>query len=72
MQEHKKHLKTVFERFKPAGFTLHSSKCNIGVHQVKYLGHVFSEQNYLVKYYKWQNYCNQIFDCTTPCGEIKI
>ena len=38
-QEHEKH---VFQRFQSAGLTLRGSKCNIGVQQVKYLGHVFS------------------------------
>ena len=44
IQEHKQYLKTVFERFNSAGLTLHGSKCNIGVREVKYLGHIFSEK----------------------------
>ena len=44
IQEHKQHLKTVFERFNSAGLTLRGSKCNIGVREVKYLGHIFSEK----------------------------
>ena len=44
IQEHEQHLKTVFERFKSAGLTLRGGKCNIGVKEVKYLGHVFSEK----------------------------
>ena len=42
IDEHKKHLKLVFDRIDAAGLTLHGSKCNIGMYQVKYLGHVFS------------------------------
>ena len=41
-EEHHHHLATVFERLHAAGLTLHGGKCNIGVCQVKYLGHVFS------------------------------
>ena len=44
IQEHEQHLKTIFERFKSAGLTLRGGKCNIGVKEVKYLGHVFSEK----------------------------
>ena len=44
IQEHEQHLKTIFGRFKSAGLTLRGSKCNIGVTEVKYLGHVFSEK----------------------------
>ena len=42
IDEHKEHLKLVFDRIDAAGLTLHGSKCNIGMYQVKYLGHVFS------------------------------
>ena len=42
IEEHKEHLNTVFNRIESAGLSLHGSKCNIGVYQVKYLGHVFS------------------------------
>ena len=44
VEEHKEHLKIVFNRIESAGLTLHGSKCNIGVHHVKYLGHVFSSK----------------------------
>ena len=43
-QEHEQHLKIVFERFESARLTLRGSKCNIGVQEVKYLGHVFSQK----------------------------
>ena len=42
IDEHKEYLKLVFDRIDAAGLTLHGSKCNIGMYQVKYLGHVFS------------------------------
>ena len=42
IDEHKKHLKLVFDRIDAAGLILHGSKCNIGMYQVKYLGHAFS------------------------------
>ena len=41
-EEHHRHLATVFERFHNAGLTLRGGKCNIGVCEVRYLGHVFS------------------------------
>ena len=44
VEEHKDHLKIVFNRIESAGLTLHGSKCNIGAHHVKYLGHVFSSK----------------------------
>ena len=34
-----------FGLFDSAGLTLHGSKCNIGMYQVKYLGHVFSSNS---------------------------
>ena len=43
-QKHEQHLKIVFERFESAGLTLRGSKCNIGVQEVKYLGHVFTQK----------------------------
>ena len=43
-QEHEQHLKIIFERFESTGLTLRGSKCNISVHEVKYLGHVFSQK----------------------------
>lgn len=42
IEEHERHLKIVFDRLQSAGLTLRGGKCNIGVRQVKYLGHVFS------------------------------
>ena len=42
IDEHNQHLKLVFDRIDAAGLTLHGSKCNIDMYQVKYLGHVFS------------------------------
>jgi len=42
IEENPRHLATVFERLYAAGLTLRGGKCNIGVCEVKYLGHVFS------------------------------
>ena len=42
IEQHEDHLKVVFDRFQSAGLTLCGGKCNIGVCQVRYLGHVFS------------------------------
>ena len=39
---HKGHLQEAFRRLKKAGLTLRGVKCQIGVSQVSYLGHVFS------------------------------
>ena len=35
IDEHKKHLKLVFDRIDTAGLTLHDSKCNTGIYQVE-------------------------------------
>ena len=39
---HKQHLTEAFKRLRQSGLTLRGSKCQIGVTQVSYLGHVFS------------------------------
>ena len=39
---HKQHLKAVFQRLHDAGLTLKGKKCQIGLSEVSYLGHVFS------------------------------
>ena len=38
--EHKEHLSSIFSRLKTAGLTLRGRKCQIGMPQVTYLGHV--------------------------------
>ena len=43
-EEHKEHLKVIFNRIKSAGLTLHGGKCHIGMYQVKHLGHIFSSK----------------------------
>ena len=43
MKCHLQHLQQVFERLANAGLTLRGSKCQLGLHKVHYLGHVFSE-----------------------------
>eukprot|EP00731_Ephydatia_muelleri_P008077 Em0004g415a len=43
-ETHKKHLHEALQRLRQAGLTLHGSKCQIGVAQVVYLGHVFSAE----------------------------
>ena len=40
-EEHKQHLSAIFSRLKTAGLTLRGRKCQIGMPQVTYLGHVF-------------------------------
>ena len=42
-EEHKQHLREVFQRLKEAGLTLKGRKCHIGMTEVSYLGHVFSD-----------------------------
>ena len=44
IEEHHSHLKLVLERLQSVGLTLCDGKCNNGVYQVRYLGHVFSEK----------------------------
>ena len=41
-EEHKDHLRQVFQRLREAGLTLKGNKCHIGKTQVSYLGRVFS------------------------------
>ena len=41
-KEHLQHLQEVFHRLRQAGLTLRGSKCQLGMSQVTYLGHVFS------------------------------
>ena len=43
-KQHKEHLKTVFQRLTDAGLTLRGTKCQIGMSQVYYLGHIFTGQ----------------------------
>ncbi|KAL5505558.1 hypothetical protein EMCRGX_G007010 [Ephydatia muelleri] len=40
-EEHKQHLSAIFSRLKTAGLTLRGRKCQIGMPQATYLGHVF-------------------------------
>ena len=41
-EAHKQHLTEAFKRLRQSGLTLRGSKCQIGVTQVSYLGHIFS------------------------------
>ncbi|MDD9853556.1 MAG: retropepsin-like aspartic protease/reverse transcriptase, partial [Deltaproteobacteria bacterium] len=42
-EEHREHLRIVFERLQKAGLTLRGKKCRIGLSEVPYLGHIFSD-----------------------------
>ena len=42
--EHLSHLKQVFDRFRQAGLKLQPKKCSFGQKEVKYLGHIVSEE----------------------------
>uniref|UniRef100_A0A5S6QP72 RNA-directed DNA polymerase n=1 Tax=Trichuris muris TaxID=70415 RepID=A0A5S6QP72_TRIMR len=48
---HREHLRQVFSRCEAAGLTIRGSKCQIGLSQVRYLGHVFSSEG-LASYYR--------------------
>ena len=54
--EHKEHLSTVFNRLESAGLTLNSSKCTIGMNQVKYLGYIFLSTAWNLTHQKCQLY----------------
>ena len=41
-KQHKEHLQTVFQQLTNAGLTLRGTKCQIGMLQECYLGHVFT------------------------------
>ena len=49
---HKAHLQEVFTRLKEAGLTLRGCKCNIGLTEVKYLGHIFPLKDYIQTHLK--------------------
>jgi hypothetical protein len=40
IEEHKKHLKEVFERLMAHGLKLHPEKCKFFQEQIEYLGHI--------------------------------
>ena len=42
IEEHRQHLKVVFQHLRESGLTMKGSKCSIAVPEVHYLGHVFS------------------------------
>lgn len=42
IDEHKQHLRTIFERFREYGLMINLSKCNFGKSTVKFLGHLVS------------------------------
>ena len=42
IEQHKTHLRAVFQRLQQAGLTLRGKKCQLGLTKVAYLGHVFS------------------------------
>ena len=39
-EEHREHLKLVFERFRDYGVVLHPSKCELGKPSLEFLGHI--------------------------------
>lgn len=42
MEEHRKHVKIVFERLRQFGLTINVSKCEFAVEQIKFLGHLIT------------------------------
>ena len=42
IEQHKAHLREIFERLQQAGLTLRGKKCRLGLSKVAYLGHIFS------------------------------
>lgn len=44
VQQHKMHLRQVFERLQQAGLTLRGKRCQFGLLKVAYVGHAFSAQ----------------------------
>ena len=42
VEDHKEHLRVLFQRMSSAGLTLRGKKCHIGMDKVTYLGHEFS------------------------------
>ena len=43
-EDHLKHLRLVFDRFREAGLKMKPSKCHFGKKKVRYLGHVISKE----------------------------
>ena len=44
LQQHRLHLREIFQRLRAAGLTLCGNKCRLGMSKVVYLGHIFSDQ----------------------------
>ena len=42
IEQHKDHLKQVFQKLQESGLTLRGQKCHFGMTKVTYLGHIFS------------------------------
>lgn len=42
IEQHRVHLRKVFQRLREAGLTLKGKKCHVAMSEVRYLGHVFS------------------------------
>ena len=57
--EHKKHLKLVFDRFRQYGVIINLTKCELGVGELTFLGHYLNSQGYVL--YKTKSKLYKIF-----------
>ena len=64
LDEHKEHLKKVFQRLRACGLTLRGQKCHFGMKKVTYLGHTFSANGMAPDETK----VKAVMDWPTPCN----
>ena len=57
-QQHKQHLRTVFNHLRQVGLTLKGKKCCIGISKVCYLGHIFSVSGMAPDHTKIKSVCD--------------
>lgn len=61
-EEHNRRLEIVLRRLREYGFHTRANKCKFGYHQVKFLGHLVSEEGVM----PWPGNLEKIRNCTVP------
>ena len=69
IHEHVEYLEILFQRMHNAGLTFHGSKCQVGLHSVTYLGHIFSATSMSPDPKKVFAVCN--WSAPTKAGTLK-
>ena len=60
VQEHKEHIRTVFQRIEEFGFKLSAEKCKFFLKQVKYLGQIIDSQDQIFREQKPLRRCQHL------------